>query len=498
MSETLQPTALVSTQETPPPITGLVRGPEQITTQPVVPTEFQAITALLHEEQVLATREDLKAEAATVLSPAIEGLTPEEVPAFLGHINAEYPGVFAGQDLCMLSASRENVVIVDTEGQLVEVPVTADNSRDVLTAVKRADAERKQGHSYALRHEILKRSEGDITSDEAYTYAEELPMDRFDEYLDEPENWVPERRKLQAQIIETELESAHLLSERLDDSNPTLYALRGNTAAGKTTAVRNEPTFAKALDAEGEPSGSINPDTYKATLRGAESENGQQTVSSYQMHEEGSMIARQISRRLAEGDSSMVIDKRMSKTRNLTEVIQLAESSGKEVKILDVDVPLEVSLVRVLERPIGGEAPNVPFDAVADGFRDIRLSRRDVLRIAREDDKVTEYVLRVSDETGQAIEVARKTGPGHIEVYEGREDLLRTSVDSSSTEQTVETLAETLITDEYIEEYIGRVHAADPTSKYAQASRVALNRYKGKTLRQAVDARSSSLNEGEN
>jgi predicted kinase len=277
-----------------------------------------------------------------------------------------------------------------------------------------------------------------------------------------------------------------------------LYALRGNTAAGKTTAVRNEPTFAKALDAEGEPSGSINPDTYKATLRGAESENGQQTVSSYQMHEEGSMIARQISRRLAEGDSSMVIDKRMSKTRNLTEVIQLAESSGKEVKILDVDVPLEVSLVRVLERPIGGEAPNVPFDAVADGFRDIRLSRRDVLRIAREDDKVTEYVLRVSDETGQAIEVARKTGPGHIEVYEGREDLLRTSVDSSSTEQTVETLAETLITDEYIEEYIGRVHAADPTSKYAQASRVALNRYKGKTLRQAVDARSSSLNEGEN
>lgn len=461
-----------------------------------VPAEFQAITALLHEEQALATREDLKAEAAAVLSPALEALTPEEVPDFLSHINTEYPGVFAGQDLCLLSASREDLVIVDTHGELVELAVTAENSQGVLTAVKRADAERQQGHSYALRHEILKRSEGTLLSHEAYTYAEEMPPESsLDAYLDDPESWVPERRELHQEIVSSELAKAHLLSERLGDDRPTIYALRGNTAAGKTTAVRSEPTFAKALDSEGEPSGSINPDVYKATLKEGEAEGQDQTISHFQAHEEGSMLARQISRQLTESESSMVIDKRMAKTKNLAELINTAEASSRDIKILDVDVPLELSLVRVLERPVGGESPNVPFDTIAEGFRDIRASRADVLDKARKDDKITEYVLRVADESGVAVEVARKAGPGHIEVVPGNEDLLQASVDTASTEETVQTLADTVITDEYIDEYVARVHADNPTSIYAQTSRTALTQYKGKTLKAALDERAATLNE---
>lgn len=493
MSETL-----TGAPVTPPELASLQMDAGEGGRAPIaVPAEFQAVTALMHEEQVLETREDLKAEAAAALSPALEALTAEEVPNFLSHINTEYPGVFAGQDLCLLSASRENLVMVNTHGELVEVPVTAENAADVLTAIKRADAEGKKGHSYGLRHEILKRSEGSILSHDAYTYAEELPRTGLDAYLDEPESWVPERRKLHGQIVESELAKAHSLSERLDDDTPTIYALRGNTAAGKTTAVRSEPTFAKALDGEGEPSGSINPDIYKAILKESEVEGVNQTVSHFQAHEEGSMLAREISKHLTQSESSMVIDKRMAKTKNLTELITTAEASGRDIKILDVDVPLELSLVRVLGREIGGESPNVPFDAVAEGFRDIRASRVDILDKVRQDAKITEYVLRVTDESGALVEVARKTGSEHIEVTPGREDLLRASVDAASSEETIQRLAETVITDEYIEGYIARIHADDPTGNYAQAARAALARYKGQTLKEALDQRAATLNENQ-
>jgi hypothetical protein len=460
-----------------------------------VPGEFNDIATTLHEETVITKRSELKAQAAEALSPALESLTESEVQAYLEQVNNSYGGVFSGEDLCLLSARRENAVIVNTQGRLEEVPITQENVSDVLSAVKAADAEGKRGHSYGLRHEILKRSEGRILTHDAYTYAEQLPSgEALDAYLDDPESWVPERRALQQDIVDTELQKASQLSERLDDEQPTVYVLRGNTAAGKTTAVRSNENFAKALDTEGEPSGSINPDTYKETLKENEAEGTHQTVSHFQAHEEGSMIARKINESIAKSDSSMVIDKRMSKMKNFAGLLEHAETNERLVKILDVDVPLELSLVRVLERPIGGESPNVPFDAVAEGFSEIRDSRATLLRKASSDEKIADYVLRVADDSGISAEVARKVN-GEIEIDPQHEDLFMQATDQESVATTINTLSETVITDDYVEAYIARVHADDPEGARAQTTRAALVRYRGKTLKQALDERASTLNE---
>lgn len=56
------------------------------------------------------------------------------------------------------------------------------------------------------------------------------------EYLANPENWHPERRKLHEKLLEEARSSALTLAESLerDGCQPTLFALRGNTATGKT------------------------------------------------------------------------------------------------------------------------------------------------------------------------------------------------------------------------------------------------------------------------
>jgi len=66
-----------------------------------------------------------------------------------------------------------------------------------------------------------------------------------------------------------------------------------------------------------------------------------------------------------------------------------------------------VSLVRVLGRSKGGEDPNVPFDAIADGYRGIRRSRKECFNdISTSNGTVDGCVLMGFDQaTKQSIEV---------------------------------------------------------------------------------------------
>ncbi len=505
MSETLapieQPTAgPLPEAVTPNPAEANLAAAEEATLATFgISQEFQDITSQLHDETELDTRSTLKAQAAEALRPSLDSLDADSVPGYLAAFNETYRGVFDGEGLRLVSSSKENLVIVNDKGELEALKVTPENAEAMLNKVKAVDSE-LHGPSHDLRREIMKRSFGQILSHEAFTYAEALPTgSELDTYLDNPENWVPERRQLHEAIVNHEYELAQKLSERLNDDKPAVYALRGNTAAGKTTAVRNNETFAKALDENGEPSGSINPDTYKSEIKQYEVDGEVQTVSHFQAHEEGSMLARKIQGKIAESESSMVIDKRMSKTKNIEELVRLAEKSGKEIKLLDVDVPLDISLVRVLERNIGGEAPNVPFDAVAQGFVEIRDSRSRVIEMVETNDKITDYVLNAADETGTSIQVARKID-GKLYIAEGQEQRYINALDSGSTRATVEQLAQTVITDEFINVYLDRVFGNNANSApYRQVSEVALTRYKGKTLKQALDTRASTLNakEGE-
>jgi hypothetical protein len=428
----------------------------------------------------------LQGEKARALGEQMSGLTGEETAAFVTEYNKNNPDSLKGQEFRLMRSDGETMFVVNERGSLEALSVNKENAREILAQIKTKD-ELLKGKSYELRKAILEKSEGGIVTHEAYTYGDVPQGNALDAYLDNPENWVAERRALHEQIVTEEYGKAAALSERLNDEEPTIYALRGNTAAGKTTAVRNNEIFAKALDAKGQPSGAINPDTYKGELKSTEAVEGRQAVGHQQTHEEGSMLARKISEKITNSESSMVIDKRMNKEKNITELINTAEKSGKKIKILDVDVPFEVSLVRVLGREVGGEDPTVPFGAVAEGFEGVRKNRASLLEKVANDPKIKDYVLMVADEKGNSVKVAEKID-GKLVILEGREDAFQRAVDKG-TESSVEAAAKTVIDDEYVAKIMDRT----PDAMHSKV-RASLERYKGRTLKEALDEHSSKLN----
>jgi hypothetical protein len=455
--------------------------PSAVMPEQAAPTAPEAANE--NDPEAFAKLQDEKARA---LGEQMSGLSGEETAAFVAEYNKNNPDGLKGQEMRLMRADGEKMFVVNERGSLEELSVTKENAREVLNAMKAKD-EVLKGKSYELRKAILERSEGGIVTHEAYTYGEVPQGNALDAYLDNPQNWVAERRALHEQIVTEEYGKAAALSERLNDEEPTIYALRGNTAAGKTTAVRNNEIFAKALDAKGQPSGAINPDTYKGELKSTEAVEGRQAVGHQQTHEEGSMLARKISEKITKSESSMVIDKRMNKEKNITELIKTAEESGKKIKILDVDVPFEVSLVRVLGREIGGEDPTVPFGAVAEGFEGVRKNRASLLEQVANDPKIKDYVLMVADEKGNSVKVAEKVD-GKLVILEGREEAFKQAVDKG-TESSVEAAAKTVIDDAYVAKVMDRT----PEAMQSKV-RASLERYRGKTLKDALDEHSSKLN----
>jgi predicted kinase len=413
-------------------------------------------------------------------------------------LNENYKSVFTGMDLSLVSNNRPQLVVVNTRGSLEQVLVTADNARDTLTALKIADNEKRAGHSYALRHEILKRSQGALTTHEIYVYTSELPRgEDLYPFLNNPGNWLPERNALHDAIIQDQYALTEQLSERLNDTRPTVYALRGNTASGKSTLARRHPQLARGLDEHGELSGSINPDTYKNILKQHEAEGDMQVVSHAQTHFEGAMIAHKIESMIAPEASSVVIDRRLTTIDSINAIQAHAQQywAGKPVHLFDLDVPLETSLMRVLARPVGGDAPNVSFDVIAEGFTDIRRSRNDVLKRVASHDEINYYTLIVTDENDRTIEVARKEPGGHLEIAEGTDELLEEAREYRYIRWTVRNLIATILSEDYINRYVGRLHSDDPHGSAAETTRASLARYIGRTLKQALDERSHQLNE---
>lgn len=430
---------------------------------------------------------DLRAEATEAIRQGLPELSNDAAAeTYIKEFNEKNPGVLKGMELTLVRGRGDKLMIVDESGNLKEISVSKDKATEALAEVKRLDAGlEKKGNSHDLRQEILKRSEGGLTSHDAYTYAtEEIPARELDDYLADSKNWVPERQRLHQEIIDAEMQKAKDLASRLDKN--TIYALRGNTAAGKTTALRSNPLFSRA----GNTDGAINPDTYKASLKAADAEpDGWQNVLHKQAHEEGSMLAKKIFETVQKTeDASMIIDKRLSKQKNIKELLDAAESSGKKLKFLDVDAPLETSLIRVLGREPGGADPLVPFDAVAGGFNEVRSNRLAMLEAAEKNDSIETYTLYAPGPDGKPKLVASKEG-GRIKVEDGMQDIFAQTVDEQAAKQTVDALKDTVIDDAYIE----RTVAAAPADQRGRIQSI-LEKNKGMTFKEALDQHAEKFN----
>jgi len=445
----------------------------KITTQEADPEA----TAELMQESIRNTTEHLSK------------LSDEEAVLFIAEFNKNNPGSLKSQEFKLMRSSGEKIVMVDESGNLQEMLVTKENAKDVLGEIKTKD-ETLRGKSYELRQEILKRSGGDIATYEAYIYATDIPSGNdFDSFMSNPDNWLPERVVFHREILDKKIKESEALSIRrgMPPKQSKITTLRGNTASGKTTATAGNEKFSDILDEKKEATGAVNPDTYKVELINLDKVEGVATSNHSQTHEESSMLGKLIQKKIVENipPQALVIDKRMDKDKNIKELLKIAHQTGVEVEICDIDVPLETSLIRVLGREAGGDSPLVAFQQVAEGFEGIRKNRTELLRTVNGDPQVTDYVLYAMDENGNSVETARKVN-GKFEIVEGRKELFKKTL-SKDTDTEINKMAETLIDETYIQDIINKT-----PEKHRPKVQASLERFKGKTFKEALDLHAKS------
>jgi hypothetical protein len=222
------------------------------------------------------------------------------------------------------------------------------------------------------------------SSDEMFALGKLPPVgpERW-KYLADPRNWRPERQQLHDKLIEDSLRKASIFAEAIERSGraPTLFALRGNTASGKTWMARSTlPILAEAIKESG--GGCINPDVFKLRLGEG---HGQHETTSLNLHAEACVLADRLERQLgglktASGKpASMLVDKRLGGAHEVARYLKLAEETGRKVELYDIDTPLQRSLLGVLQRKPGGDAPRPPYPAVKAGFSAIRGNRPSII-----------------------------------------------------------------------------------------------------------------------
>lgn len=353
-------------------------------------------------------------------------------------------------------------------------------------------SEHDKKNEYEAKIDILR--ETDYTSVEAFcsTDLSGLTKRARKSIIEKPDNWHPERREKHIEIVTDAILEAQALSDRLQEINPepTIYIERGNTASGKTRALHSaqmeffDNTTGNIIDT----TGAMNPDVYKFKLR-----NGDSSISAAQVHDEGAMIGRMLAYELASPELSVIVDRRNETPEDIRDALNNAIETGRKVRVLDVDVPLEMSLVGVLMRPRGGIDPNVPFDAIAKGYVGIRANRKSLLDdVQRHSRKVVDnYVLTSFSPAERKSVIVAMLGDNQIRVVEGREDLfyaVSSEMDPRRVQADVEASGNIIINDAFIDYYCS-TYLDDSIASQDYASKLAyrLKDFRGRTLRRSVD-----------
>ncbi len=299
-----------------------------------------------------------------------------------------------------------------------EIGITKETYREVLLAIKIIDLEddrkthkKEQAFStYELRSLCLKASEGELHSFEAYTksfksgYFENPFSPQSRSYAAKSENYIPERIRFHANILQKYVIDAFSLSRRFNDDTPTMYVLRGNTAVGKTYAIKNDPRLSKAIDEQGIVKGALCTDTVKSMLR-----HRVDGVTNNQIHIEGAELEDFITQELRTHvlGLSMIVDQRNA-FGFVKVLVSDAEKTGKKFVLKDIDAPLMVSALRVLKRDPKCD-PCVPFGPIADGLKGLRKDRFQIIDLVLNSKSIKQYELYVTDTKGKSGIAARKT-----------------------------------------------------------------------------------------
>ena len=314
-------------------------------------------------------------------------------------------------------------------------------------------------------------------------------------------DWSQERLALHEEIIDATVSGAEALSQRLrkaeierGEPKPIIYVMRGCCGAGKTTALRNGVRIPGVLDENGKPSGTLAPDVYKGPLRRGKIEvvEGEAPVFSHsQVHQESGFVGQKVSQRISEisqqkqesGEGfSIVYDKLMGRFNQVESVARSAESTERNMSLIDVDVPLELSAIRVLGRTAEGDDPQMNFDSAANAFYE---------KLAKDSENgIHRYELVVFDTESHGQKTLMITEDGMTAESGTDEEISKYCPSEEDCNEEIEATRNQVISPDYIERFLGDYFANDEVSqRYAQSTRALMEEFMGMTIADAMAVR---------
>lgn len=317
--------------------------------------------------------------------------------------------------------------------------------------------------SYALRSLVLEKNSSLLTI-EGFTktlFHENLKKEGF---IRDASNWIALRVALHAKLHENALADVINLSARIKAGELSrirvlgLTGLRGNTAAGKSTFGGKEL-------------GTLNTDPFKWRLRKGS------RIKNHQVHAEGAMVFDRCFDAIENSDAYYIMDLRLISLVDVQKYLLLpAKKRGCPVFLSDFDVPLLTTLNRVLLRDPQGEDPIPSLGPMVDGFTRIRSQREMILKAVEEEATVEKYDLYYMGEL-----VCQKENE-KLEILNPQKYQL--CLHNPSANEIEEDLNRT-INEDYILEAAKR-------GDFTEHGELALRKWMGKTLRQALEEHAHS------
>lgn len=184
-------------------------------------------------------------------------------------------------------------------------------------------------------------------------------------------------------------------------------------------------------------------------------------------------------------DLSVIFDKRFNWFPEIVSMLEIAETTNRDVKIFDIDTPLLVSIGRVFLRTIQDPDPRTPFSVIADGFATIRSHRQELINLVNIDPLISFYIL-IETSSGQIAEVA-EAGNGTIVIRPGMEAVFE-QITSETSDSEIYALGEKVINENFINQAI---HLFPAHQRFR--IRMAFEEYIGSTVSEALEKHSNKI-----
>ena len=168
------------------------------------------------------------------------------------------------------------------------------------------------------------------------------------------------------------------------------------------------------------------------------------------------------------GDCSEVRDKTFSEIKDIEEIIQNAQETGRRISDLDIDVPFIVSAVGVMMRQKGSHEPHPAFDYLKSNYVSMKETRYTKLKKTYPDSGIDiSYTLKcydyINDPKERQKEVARykRDESGNLvleiidtELYE--QAILENKESETRFLEEADSVGSQLVTREFIEDYCNK------------------------------------------